>query len=235
MGKTWARLPLLLTPLCLYRSRSMSESLLYQYDQITDYIGEYHIFYKNIAKRGTADIAADIDFLKRTLKVLLSKNRRQFSYPRFKNNDLTKARIAECATEHEKISEYFNIAMSDYPIDTLTAYLKEKFREADFSKLKKIHESRKVYIPEPNKFSYIGFIGTISALVLKPVPKDIIESYTWMTYENYEKWVYILTTSVFAYVLLLLFVHWKYSSEAKSIHTFVGVVLEYTIVEHIHT
>jgi hypothetical protein len=181
---------------------SVSENLLYQYDQIVAYVDGYLDFVGNISSRPSpksrggilewlgvnteATVSSDLQFAKKVFLVLISSWKAwplKFIY--FKSNNGIIAIIAEDATDDKKTNEFFQVATSDYPQDALATNLKEKFSTVDFSKLKRVHDLKKMSHPLPNPFSLsnlaqpIGLIAATSALILKSMPKKLIEDTTW--------------------------------------------------------
>lgn len=146
-----------------------------------------------------------------------------------KNQEWIKGTILECATEEERGGEYFRVAVSDYPTDTLSECLRKLFPDADFEKLKKVHDQRRVIMSRLNPLQVIGYVLTAATLVLKSVPKGVIGE---ESYPEFERWVFWVTVVVMGYLFVCLLLPWAKLLKAKMRHQYVGDILEYTAIKY---
>jgi hypothetical protein len=149
-----------------------------------------------------------------------------------KNLELIKIPVSTCATETERESDYFDVATSDYPTDTLSEVLKRKFSNADFERLTKIHDLRKSKLLIVSIKYYAGLVLAGATLVLKSIPKKVVEDNFGIIYEDFEVGVFWVMLVILAYVLLVLLPAWLMTVKAKYVHWYVGATLEYTAIKY---
>lgn len=205
----------------------MSENLEHQYDQVLSYIDGYRDFIQAVG--------LGLNSFPFRLLQLIAKSPKIFSQSRLlsgKNSDIIRTTVAKYATDDQKTSDYFSIAVSDYPIDTLSINLKMKFSEVNFSKLKMIHDLRKANLSRFNARQIMGFVLAAATILLKSVPKRVVEDTLGITYEDFEVVVFWVTVALLGYLLLILLPTWFMYSKAKTTHAYVGGILEYTAIKH---
>ena len=150
------------------------------------------------------------------------------------------ALLANHATEDERGSEYFAVAIDNYPIDTFSNSLRSRFSDVDFASLKELHELRGVGL---SRFTdrlklgrYVGIVLAAAAFLLDRVPSRVVESPPFnLAYGTFEVGVFWVTIGVLGYLLILLaglyWVRSKYE-RAKQVHEHVETLLAYTELKY---
>lgn len=209
----------------------MSENLERQYDEVVSYIDGYRLFESRIINR-LNPIRSPMRSIK--LMVQFPKLLMEINPLSGKNSDFNKTTIADYATDEEKRTDYFNIAVSDYWTDTLSTSLQKTFSGVDFSKLRKIHDTRKTGLERYNLRQLTGIVLAAGTLVLRSVPKRVAEDTLGIPYDRFEANVFWVTMFLTAYALLILLPAWMKFYKAKTTHRYVGHVLEYTAIKDEH-
>lgn len=201
----------------------MTENLEYQYDQVMEYIKGYNRYINRISMRSTFWGSMEFRFLVRAF-------RRDFLSG--KNLEFIRVPLSLSATETERVTDYFKVATSDYPVDTLSDFLRKNFHSADFDSLKRIHDLRKANISIVSARRVLGFIWAGAALILKSTPKKVVEERFGLSYENFEAGVFWAMLGLLGYVLLVMLPAWILRLRAKYVHWSVAAVLEYTAIKY---
>lgn len=207
----------------------MSENLERQYDEVVNYINGYRLFQSRVTNR-LNPIHAPI----RSLKLI-------GQFPRLlmemnplsgRSSQFEKTAIADYATEEEKATDYFEVAVSDYSIDTLSTSLQKTFNGVDFVKLTKIHNTKKARLARLNVRQVTGIVLAAGTLMLRSVPKQVAEGTFRMPYATFETNVFWITILLTGYMLLIMLPAWIKIFRARTVYRYVGYVLEYTAIKY---
>jgi len=209
----------------------MSVNLESQYDQIVGYIARYRTFLRDIGSRvSTLPFRAPLKYFRFVIQI--PRMVRQVNPLSGKNLDLNRSLVTEYATEQEQKSEYYVVAVSDYPTDTMSDSLKLRFGDMDFEKLRKIHDQRKIRLARFSITQILGYIAAGFAAILKSVPKKVVEDWFQVEYEDFEIWLFVLMVVLLVYVVLFLLPQWVKIAIARRTHQYVGDILEYTAIKY---
>lgn len=207
----------------------MSGNLERQYDEVVSHIDGYRAFEHRIINR-LNPIRSPL----RSLKFMVQFPRlwMQVNPLSGKSSDFSKTTLTDYATPEEKTTDYFRIAVSDYPIDTFSASLQKTFVGVDFAKLKKIHDTRKNNLQRFSVRQVTGFILAASTLLLRSVPKHVAEETFGIPYAEFETRVFWLTLFLTGYFLLIMLPAWLKFNRARTTHDYVGYIIEYTAIKN---
>lgn len=206
----------------------MSENLERQYDEVVSYINGYRLFESRVINR-----LNPIRSPMRSLKLLAQ-------FPKLwlevnplsgKTSEFSKTTLTDYATDEEKTTDYFRAAVADYSIDCLSAILKETFVDVDFNKLKKIHDSRKTELQRFSVRQATGFMLAAGTLLLRSVPRSVVETTFGIPYQTFEIKVFWVTVILTGYVALIMLPAWFKYEKARSTHQQVAYILEYTAIK----
>jgi len=201
----------------------MNDNLSQQLDEIVHYLNPYWNF--------------RLDTNLRPLYRFPTFVRLMFKFPKLfnvvddswsgKTSELERRYLDAFCTEKEKGTEVFQAFQADYPLERIASNLYAAFPEVNFDKIKKLHDSK---IAERFNFSLaqvFAFILAGSSLVLKTVPKKIIETYIGMTTDDFEVVVFWYTLAAIAYACVSLIpAYWK-TKQSLLKHKFVTRILDY--------
>ncbi len=203
-----------------------------QYDQVVSYLADYGKFVRRINRR----VAPMMFTSPREYSRLNTETwKTLWRLDPLSERTLNAARLAvsACANDEERKHLFFSIATSDYPTDALSDGLKKQFDSFNFEKLKKIHDSKQNQLARFSAKQILGVIFAASALILKSVPKIVVESLWGIgSYDDFEKNVFYVTVGLAAYILLVLLPSWIKYGRAKRTNQRVGDILEYTVIKN---
>ena len=132
----------------------------------------------------------------------------------------------EHATEVSKENEFFQIVVSEYPIETLVRMLIVRFPDASFEQLSKLHAiNRDRLLQKIDAPKVLGAIFAVGAVLFRQFPKEVVSRY--FDWDEYLTITFIVTLSVFAYAFLILLPWWLKIASAKRRARFVAEVLSY--------
>ena len=206
----------------------LSENLERQYDEVVSYIDEYRRFENRVVNR-----LNPIRSPMRSLRLLVQfpKLLLEINPLSGKSSEFNKTTIADYATDEEKSTDYFDIAVSDYSTDALGTCLLKTFAGVDFGKLQKIHETRKTSLNRFRVSQVTGIVLAASTLALRSVPRKVAEDIFGIPYERFEINVFWVTAFLTGYAVLIMLPAWLKLTKAKATHNYVGYVLEYTAIK----
>lgn len=206
----------------------MSENIIAQYEAIIDYLRQYEKYSSSIGGwKGSFVGAAKLTkggkfkisnlFLLRKIDLLSDKQ----------DLEVIKA-IKEVASEEEKKSKFFKIRTSEYIIDALSRELENNFPQVNFAQIRKLYEQQhKKLMRRWNIKHVLGLVFGFGTLVMRTVPKAVITQFGW-NYEAFQIYTFWIMIAFIAYVCLaMLPVIIKYYN-AKSLHDWLGEILNYT-------
>ena len=206
------------------------DNLQAQYDEVTAYLNEYQRFIEDIKRRLVERmVKSPREYFKFGMRSLKSAWR--YDPLSEKTQDSVKNVALALATEEDKQNPFFGVVTSDYPTDALSDALTARFPGYRFDKIKKLHDSKQARLGRFNARQVLGVIMAASALLLKSIPKTVLESWGW-DYAEFETTVFWVTVSVAGYVgavfLPISIIH----GLAKDRSRFVGEILEYAVLKN---
>jgi hypothetical protein len=208
----------------------MKDNLEQQFDEVIGYVGEYWRLLKKLRLRSLSRIV----YKAHTMIPIVVKYGGGIGKT---NQDILSGRTPErvkeiigiLANEEEKHTEFYEALISDYSIDQISRNMEKRFGNVDFGKIKKLHEMRRGKFLKFSFWQYAGFALVVASLILKTVPKKVVEykPEPEMKYEDFEVWVFWISMVVTAYLILTLIPIWWSFRKNKQKHDFISEVLEY--------
>jgi hypothetical protein len=131
------------------------------------------------------------------------------------------------ATDAEQASEAFAVTNSDFPMDYLARALTARFPDVDFEKMRSLFESSRNSVKLELK-QVLGLGLAAGSLLLKTVPKPVVERYLGTPYDDFQVIVFWITMAVTAYIGLVLAPIWFIRARYRARHRFIQEVLDYT-------
>jgi hypothetical protein len=139
----------------------------------------------------------------------------------------------ERITEEDlKNDGYYKILISEYPMDTLSEVIKDKFEHIDFEKLLKAHERKGVVFTGLGMKEVTGFLLTIFTLILKTVPQKVVEETFHIAFEDFEIALFWSMVFLIGYAFVILLPSWRKISNARGVYNQVGNILKYIVIKY---
>ena len=130
--------------------------------------------------------------------------------------------------ETEKKTEYFTISSSPFPLHELSLHIEKKFPDFAYKHLLRIHERSDMRIKAGNPAKLIGVVLAAGSLLLKTVPRPVVESFDveYSEYQIVSFWIFI---GALFYVSLFLGL-WYYTwGKRNRLNRLIKEVIEYTV------
>jgi hypothetical protein len=206
------------------------DNLQAQYDEVTDYLEGYWKFVQAFNPRfSRLMVGSPGEYYRLNVKAL--KTVRRFDPLSEKTQDMIKNVVLALATEEEKRNPYYAVATSEYPTDALSGALMARFPDFSFDKIKKLHDAKQTHLARFNIRQLLGVFFATSALLLKSIPKSVVESWGW-NYAGFEAFVLWATVVLVGYFFLILVYPWIKYQAARNRSRRVGDILEYVVIKN---
>lgn len=209
----------------------MPPNLEQEYDEVVSYIKEYLAFPLKIVRRRSSQpfrfLLSSYSNFGRSFKVINSFNPMSGKTP-----PAYKDFMGRMTNEDEKNEEHYKILLSDYPMDALSEAIKTRFKKIDFEKLLKAHERRGTVFNGFGMKEALGFILATTGLVLKTVPRKIVEQTFKITYDDFEITMFWGMLFLIGYAFIILFPNWIKLLNARNTYNQVGYILKYIVIKY---
>ena len=200
----------------------MTQSLLSQYDEIVAFVVRYEEWARRERNR-----------LARPFSSTYWKTMRQI--PRiFRETDPLRVRRPPFWIElgtavpmpddgDERL--FHRILFGEYPQEELGSALRTRFPDVDFAVVAKFHKARSTQLFRLNPKAIIGVVVGLGTLVLKNVPKVVVEPV--FNYDKFQVVTFWATVILVGYLTFIFMPMWIKDSNAKFRYERVSDILEY--------
>ena len=130
----------------------------------------------------------------------------------------------------ENKTEEYRVMTGDYSINQIAYNLKANFANLEMKKIKGLHDMRRKERLSLNLFRIIGLVLGAASLILKTVPKTIVEGTLRTTYDQFEAKVFWFTLIVSGYLGIVILPSWWRLQKPKRKHQFIGRILDYAVL-----
>lgn len=201
------------------------------YDEVVSYIKEYIAFPMKIVKRHNSNPFRSFfraySMMGRIFKVFYDLN-----VLSGKTSSAYKDYVEHITTDDLKKEEFYAILLSEYPMDTLSEVIRNKFNHINFEKLMQAHERRGLVFTGLGMKEVLGFLLATFTLVLKTVPQRIIEETLYISFEDFEIVLFWGMILLVGYAFIVLLPSWWKISNARGIYNQVGSILKYIVIKY---
>lgn len=201
-----------------------------EYDEVVIFIQEYLAFPAKIVKRNAnpfRNVFKQYTTVFRAFKVINSIN------PMSGKSTSSYREYMDLMTdENLKQEEFYRIMTSDYPMDKLGEVIRAKFPHIDFEKLLNAHERRGIVFTGFGMKEVLGFLLAAFTLVLRTIPRTIIENTFHWDYEGFEVTLFFGLLILAGYALIVFLPAWWKLSNARNTYANVGNILKYIVIKY---
>lgn len=138
-----------------------------------------------------------------------------------------KQALRSAASSEDRNHVFFQIATSDYMLDSISSVLSTQFPSTDFGRLKELHDLTRTHLKTMDFVKpTIGFVLAAATLLLKTVPQVVVERFG-IDYGLYQVWTFYATLILLFYLIGGFYPAWLKISEAKSQYRLISDILSY--------
>jgi len=224
------------------KNRENKPSLEALYDAIIDEITSYLMFHDRIIARRKISPYFSIIFSRKKFQMYI----RQFALAvstSEKQDPEFHEEMYKLSNEDEQQSPYFNILISEYPLEVLAEHIEQKFPTTDFQIIYKMYESRAPHALHTLQFKNIlgqlkapGLVGVIyglGTLILRTVPEALLVQ-IGIDADMFKIWVFIATVFLVVYIGLFMLMMSKIINKSvkpmKRMHNLLHKLLYYLTI-----
>jgi hypothetical protein len=191
------------------QNRENKLSLEAQYDAVIKEITEYSEFRNRIISRQKITHYVSIFFFRKkrqmyVRQLALAASTSEKQDPEFREE------MHKISNVDEQQSPYFNILISEYPLDTLAERIEQKFPTTDFQIIYKLYKARAPHAPQIKnilgQWAHPGIVGVIyglGTLILRTVPDALLVRFG-IDVDIFKIWVFIATLGLVVYIGLFM-------------------------------
>jgi hypothetical protein len=205
-----------------------NENLAKQYDDVIEYITAYYRYGNRVFSRYyQLPIRRPRAFLRITQR--LPEAVRQFAPLSTKNSEFSKTVMLEIVSEGDKESEHYKHLFADYRLHSFSTSLEDRFSDVDFEKIRQLHELKR---GAGSRFPFkrnAGIVLAVTTILLKSIPESVVTRI--IDYKTFELTVFLLACATTIYLLLIVLPLWARFNEAKRVHSFARLALEYICIK----